>query len=224
MSRTAPLLAAAALACLPSAARAGWINEIHYDNAGADIGEFVEIALPDTADVNDFTVELYNGAASAANSGAAVYGTISVSNFASSSSVNGITFYELQRSGIQNGVDGLALVRGSGADAAVVESGGIRQFLSYEGSFTAIGGTAQGLASTDIDVRETGSTAVGFSLQLTGAGRNYSDFTWANPMDSTAGAANGMQAISPVPEPGSVALFGLLLAGGAVRRRYGRRA
>ncbi len=33
-----------------------------------------------------------------------------------------------------------------------------------------------------------------------------------------------MQAISPVPEPGSVALFGLLLAGGAVRRRYGRRA
>lgn len=40
------------------------------------------------------------------------------------------------------------------------------QFLSYEGSFTAVGGPADGLTITDIGVAETSSTPVGQLLQL----------------------------------------------------------
>ncbi len=78
----------------------------HYDNAGEISASSWSVALPDTADVNDFTVELYNGAANVAANGGAVglRHDLGFDDFASSSSVNGITFYELQRSGIQNGM------------------------------------------------------------------------------------------------------------------------
>jgi len=37
------------------------INEFHYDNAGGDLNEFVEIALPVGADPTQIQVDLYNG-------------------------------------------------------------------------------------------------------------------------------------------------------------------
>ena len=40
-------------------------SELHYDNAGTDIGEAVEISGPAGADLTGWTVVLYNGAASA---------------------------------------------------------------------------------------------------------------------------------------------------------------
>ena len=36
-----------------------FINEIHYDNTGADAGEFVEIAGPAGLDVTGWTAALY---------------------------------------------------------------------------------------------------------------------------------------------------------------------
>ncbi len=70
------------------------------------------------------------------------------------------------------------------------------QFLSYEGTFTAVGGPADGITSTDIGVSETSSTPVGDSLQLTGTGTEYEDFTWASPEPSTFGAVNAGQTFS----------------------------
>jgi hypothetical protein len=67
------------------------------------------------------------------------------------------------------------------------------QFISYEGSFTAVGGPAAGLTSTDIGVSESSSTPVGFSLQLTGTGSEAADFTWTSPTDDTPGAVNNGQ-------------------------------
>ena len=84
--------------------------------------------------------------------------------------------------GIQNGeMDGMALVDPLGQ---------VVQFLSYEGSFTAGNGPAAGLTSTDIGVSEGGSSPVGFSLQLTGAGASYADFTWVAARDDNFGAVN----------------------------------
>ena len=78
--------------------------------------------------------------------------------------------------GIQNGApDGLALDY----------DGTLIQFLSYEGSFTASGGAADGESSTDIGVTETSSTSTGKSLQLTGNGTQYLDFTWQANLDTT---------------------------------------
>jgi hypothetical protein len=46
-----------------------FINEIHYDNAGTDTGEFVEIAGPAGTSLTGYQILLYNGA------GGAVYDT-----------------------------------------------------------------------------------------------------------------------------------------------------
>lgn len=58
------------------------------------------------------------------------------------------------------------------------------QFLSYEGSFTAVDGPAIGLTSTDIGVAETNTTPVGQSLQLI-------DGNWTGPTNETKGEVNG---------------------------------
>ena len=75
--------------------------------------------------------------------------------------------------GIQNGSpDGLALVDAGGA---VVE------FLSYEGSFTATSGNANGLVSVDIGVSEPGP--IGQSLQLLNG-------VWIGPAPESPGLIN----------------------------------
>ncbi|WP_456463123.1 hypothetical protein, partial [Lutibacter sp.] len=38
-----------------------FINEIHYDNTGADVDEGVEIAGPSGTDLSGYKVHLYNG-------------------------------------------------------------------------------------------------------------------------------------------------------------------
>ena len=87
--------------------------------------------------------------------------------------------------GIQNGApDGVALVD---ADGDVV------QFLSYEGSFTATSGPANGLTSTDIGVSQSGSEPSTLSLQLKGNGSDYADFEWTAASTSSFGSLNDGQ-------------------------------
>ncbi len=40
-----------------------FINEFHYDNAGTDAGEFIEIAGPAGTNLSGYSIVLYNGAA-----------------------------------------------------------------------------------------------------------------------------------------------------------------
>jgi LPXTG-site transpeptidase (sortase) family protein len=167
------------------AAATVFINEIHYDNASTDVGEAVEIAGPAGTDLTGWSVVLYNG------NGGASYGTTNLSGTIPNQQ-NGYGTLTFAIAGLQNGApDGLALV-----DA----SSNVVQFLSYEGSFAAVGGPADGLTSTDIGVAETTSTAVGDSLQLTGTGTSYDDFTWSGPAASSFGAVNTGQ-IFPVSAP-----------------------
>ncbi|MDJ0941004.1 MAG: ExeM/NucH family extracellular endonuclease [Woeseiaceae bacterium] len=154
-----------------------FINEIHYDNVGSDTGEAIEIAGPAGTDLTGWSIVRYNG-----NSGAA-YGTDVLSGTISNLGAGvGVVFVTYPSNGLQNGApDGVALVD---------DMGSVVQFLSYEGSFTAVGGPADGLTSTDIGVSEASSTPVGSSLQLTGSGAFYEDFAWGPPAASTFGAEN----------------------------------
>ena len=121
-----------------------FINEIHYDNVSTDTGEAVEIAGPAGTDLTDWNLVLYNG------NGGALYTTTTLSGVIPDQQ-NGYgtvsVFYPTN--GLQNGnPDGLALV--NPGDTVVM-------FLSYGGTFVAVGGPADGLTSTDMGVSEGGS-------------------------------------------------------------------
>jgi predicted extracellular nuclease len=193
------LIAAVALALLaglmPTAAvpvravTSVFINEIHYDNTGTDAGEAIEVAGPAGTDLTGWSIVLYNGSGGAPYDTDALVGTIP-----NQSNGMGTVVLNYAVNGIQNGSpDGVALVNGT----TVV------QFLSYEGSFAAVGGPANGMVSTDIVRAENGSEALGQSLQLQGSGTAYEDFAWSTPIAHTFGAVNtgqtfGSAAILPV--------------------------
>ena len=51
------------LILLAEAALAGpFVNELHYDNAGSDVGELIEIAGPAGLSLSGWSIVLYNGA------------------------------------------------------------------------------------------------------------------------------------------------------------------
>ncbi|MDZ7291332.1 MAG: Ig-like domain-containing protein [candidate division KSB1 bacterium] len=154
-----------------------FINEIHYDNTGTDAGEAIEIAGPAGTDLTGWSIVLYNG------NGGAVYDTDVLSGtIPNLCNGFGVIVLNYPTNGIQNGSpDGIALVNPSNT---------VIQFLSYEGSFTAVGGPANGMVSTDIGVSEAGTDPLGLSLQLSGTGQFYEDFTWKTPAASTFGACN----------------------------------
>ena len=150
------------------------INEFHYDNVGDDSNEFVEIYIedpqPSSSSLSDYTVELYNG------NGGGSYDYETLDNFTATAGTGG-TFYvwNLPQDGIQNGApDGIAL----GGPC------GFMEFLSYEGTFTASGGIADGQSSTDVGVSEDSNTPVNSSIQLIGG-------TWVvTDGSNTKGAEN----------------------------------
>ena len=171
-------------AAVPSPALAAatpiFINEIHYDNTGTDAGEAIEIAGPAGTDLTGWSLVLYNG------SGGTVYDTDALSGtIPGQQNGYGTVVMNYPANGIQNGApDGIALVNASNS---------VIQFLSYEGTFTAVGGPADGMTSVDIGVLEAGTDSVGYSLQLSGTGTTYENFTWSAPAQNTFGAVNSGQ-------------------------------
>ena len=154
-----------------------FINEIHYDNTGTDAGEAIEVAGPAGTDLTGWTVVLYNGATGLVYDTDSLAGTI-----VDQQNGFGTVSISYPSNGIQNGApDGIALV-----DAA----SSVVQFLSYEGTLTAIDGPAMGTGSTDIGVAEAGTEPLGQSLQLTGTGAMYGDFTWTAPQTATLAGPN----------------------------------
>jgi len=157
-----------------------FVNEVHYDNSGGDVGEAVEIAGPAGTDLAGWSLALYNG------NGGGVYNTIALSGTIPDQD-DGFGTLSFATTGIQNGPDGFALVK---PDGSVV------QFLSYEGSFTATNGPAAGQTSEDIGVSEVG-VPEGTSLQLGGRGFVYDDFTWQTSQTDTFDAVNTGQDFRP---------------------------
>ncbi|WP_114951450.1 Calx-beta domain-containing protein [Sphingosinicella terrae] len=158
-----------------------FINEIHYDDAGTDAGEAIEIAAPAGTNLAGWTLVLYSVSGSATEG--TVYNTLGLSGIVPDQDDGyGTLSFAYPVNGIQNGPqDGLALVNPQGQ---------VVQFLSYEGSFIAANGPAAGMTSTDIGVFEGSSTPEGFSLQLTGSGASAVDFTWVDAREDSFGSVN----------------------------------
>ncbi len=165
------------------------ISEVHYDNVGGDVGEFIEVSGNAGVDLGGWSVVLYNGSSTQLKP----YATISLSGVIDDEGA-GIGAIAFPHSGIQNGSpDGFALVDDT---AAVVE------FLSYEGTFTPGEGPALGMESDDLEVAESSSTPVGQSLQLLGD-------VWTAPSTATAGWING----TDEPEGGEPGVAALEITG-----------
>jgi len=158
-----------------------WINEIHYDNAGADLNEGVEIAGPAGLALTGWSVVLYNG------NGGVPYKTTALSgSIPNQQGGAGTRWFAI--SGLENGVqDGIALV---------APDGKVAQFLSYEGSLAGTSGAASGLASTDLGVVESETTPVGNALQLAGTGCSAASFTWSAAVASTRDRVNASQSLA----------------------------
>jgi endonuclease I len=174
-----------ALCCLPLMAQADvFINEIHYDDIDADNNESIEVVATGSEDLTQYRIVLYNGSNGTPYPDAT--GTALPAGIARScgTPANFATLV-YPENGVQNGApDGIALI---GPGDAVI------QFLSYEGSFVANGGPANGMQSTDIGVAEGNTTPEGHSLQLTGSGNAYADFSWQAPATSTFDNCNNGQ-------------------------------
>jgi hypothetical protein len=154
-----------------------WINEIHYDNDGADVNEFIEVAGTAGLNLSEYSIILYNG------SNGLSYATINLSGVIDNEGT-GFGALSFAASGMQNGApDGLALVD---------NLGNVLEFISYEGSFSATNGVANGSTSTDIGVNESGSEVAGNSLQKTGDANS----TWTGPSTASPGSLNAGQNLS----------------------------
>lgn len=162
---------------ITTTAIAARINEFHYDNVGTDVNEFVEIRISGAigsqpSNLSQYTIALYNG------SGQTVYDSVTLNTLVRTCNATDC-FYVWQPISIQNGSpDGIALIGPSG----------LIEFISYEGSFVALNGGANGTNSTDVGVQEDNVlTTTAGSIQRTTSG------TWIlNQNANTKGLANGI--------------------------------
>src|SRR5437868_10210844 len=179
LNPSAPPPGEAVFAVNPALVPAVRISELHYDNAGTDAGEAIEISGPADTLLGGWSIVLYNGADSLSYNTTQLSGSIPAT-----CGTRGVVVVNYPVNGIQNGSpDGIALIDPSNS---VVE------FLSYEGKFSAKNGPASGTQSTDIGVLENGSGAIGLSLQLLTDG-------WSGPSASTFGACNDQDAVITGP-------------------------
>lgn len=182
-----------------------FISEFHYDNDAGDTGEFVEIYVSTLIDIADVRVDFYNG------NDNEIYDSVIGSSMGAFTPGSLVTLpdgdfrvFSADVPGIQNGSpDGLS----------VGVSGTLVEFISYEGTLTAVGGIADGVTSTDIGVAQSGSTPIGSSLTRTDAGWIVSDG------ENTQGLANPDLTFNPIPEPSVTFLGGLGLFLLLCRRR-----
>jgi hypothetical protein len=181
---------------VPPAALAtkGWINEFHYDNAGTDAGEFVEIVLaPGTSD--NVSVVFYNG--NTPTAGVPYSVVVTLPGGTSSASLLEVPFASMTLGTSSNSYRILsipvavnAFQNGNPDGVALIIDGVVEEFLSYGGVMTGSTGAAAGYTSTDCKVSETSATAVGTSIQRVGPGSRAADFAWIAGASSSMGVAN----------------------------------
>jgi uncharacterized protein len=182
--------ASIAVVGLPTIAQAAapttpFVSEIHYDDAGTDADEFVEVEIPAGASSAGWKLFLYNG------NGGAVYDAVASRQTLPTVTGPGVVVVDYPASvGVQNGSpDGLALVRPDGS---------VAEFLSYEGVFAATNGPAVGMTSTDIRVSED-AVPEGQSLSRT-YDATSDELVWSGPSANSKGALNGTSEPPPPPK------------------------
>lgn len=136
-----------------------FISEVHYDNAGVDVGEFVAVTGPRGLDLSGWEIALYNG------STGSVYDVLPLNGRLNGGAGALIEAY-WPATGLQNGPDAIALV---------TDLGVVVDFVAYEQAVTAADGAATGSTARLLPVSEGASTASGESLQRIGG---PDDWTW----------------------------------------------
>ncbi len=180
-----------------------WINEIHYDNSGTDVNEFVEIAGTAGINLSDYAIIRFNGSNPSA---AVIYSTpaqITTLTGTMPNQSNGFGTFAIYYpvDGLQNGPnDGIALVK--------LSTSTVIQLLSYEGAFTVATGQAwaSGQTSVNLPFSEDGTIANG-SIKLAGSGNKYSDFTWqSQTATANPGSINVGQTFTTISSGNAVTL------------------
>ena len=180
-----------------------FISELHYDNAGTDEGEFVEITAPAGTDLSGWSIQRYNGtvpAAAAVYTSPAAVEILPTGTIVADQSVGfGTVVINYPTDGLQNGGnDGLALRNATGT---------VIELLSWEGVMTGATGTpAAGIASHDIGVQQGTSTPIGASISRVGLVPGA--YTWVSSSTNTKGAPNPGLIINgiTIPPPGNAAV------------------
>lgn len=164
-------------------------SELHYDNIGTDVNEKIEIEGPANRNLTGWSVVLYGGDA-APDFSAYSTTTLGVS-LPTSCGTTGVIVVSYAENGIKN-----AKFNGTGNPAGMAlvnNTGAVVEFLSYEGTFTALDGPAAGMVSTDIGVAEVEpGPAPGNSLHRSSAGG------WSAASAQDFGVCNGTG--GPPPE------------------------
>jgi hypothetical protein len=165
-----------------------WVNETHYDNSSTDVNEFIELAGIAATNLADYSIVRYN-------SSGVIYGTNALTGtIPNQSNGFGTSALTFPTNGLQNGA-------GSGFALINTATNTVVQLLSYGGTFTATGGLASGMTSTNLPVSESGSLAGG-SIRLTGTGTTYSNFSWQpEAAPASPGAVNAGQTFLSTTTP-----------------------
>ena len=164
-----------------------WVNEINYDPEGIDAGEFIEFAAPEGFDATGWRFQLINGTTGA------VYAANQLVNLTKTTS-GGLDLYVVNRNagGLRNGPDGVAVINPGPDGVHATADDSCEMLVSYEGVLTNAQGLCSGVTSVEITPNQEGEAPVGQSLQLTGTGSTYADFTWVAAAN-TNGAVNDGQ-------------------------------
>jgi hypothetical protein len=165
-----------------------WINEIHYDNVGTDINEFVEVVVesPEGWYLGDLALYMYNGY------DGQPYCLDTVDEFELGERIGPFQFYTWYQRGIQNDTEGMILVF---KDI-------LCDIIAYEGSFLGTNEPALGKIFPDIGVYETGYDIESNSIYLTGMPGSDWEYGAATP-----GALNNDQHLSEVGTAVAVSSF-----------------
>uniref|UniRef100_A0A7S3Q2G5 LTD domain-containing protein n=1 Tax=Chaetoceros debilis TaxID=122233 RepID=A0A7S3Q2G5_9STRA len=134
-----------------------WINEFHYDNAGRDEDEFVEIGCNSAVDVSNYKIFLYgkDGAMSIDRNG-----MTKIKILQGQCTPDKFVFQDY------GGVDNNLANSGPRGIALTDASGKLLDFISYEGTVVASNGPAAGSSSIDVGVSQNSSTRRDQSIQL----------------------------------------------------------
>ncbi len=140
------------------------VSEIHYDNAGPDANESIEVYGQAGFDLTGWTLVRYDGATGASYGTDALVGTIP-NLCTSGGSPYGVLVLNYPADALEDGPDGFALVDAGGT---------VIEFFHYEGSsFVAIDGPASGMSSSDMGVSESGAGTSAGSIQRTSIGNTW---------------------------------------------------
>ena len=132
----------------------GYISELRYSSDGS--GDFVELAIPTGTDVSGYTVQIYD------NTGSLVF---SFGLGTATQTVAGNDVYV-----VDDGTPGWSGYEAGQPVALVDGTGSVVQFISFDGSVTAVDGDAAGLTSED---KGEGDAEDGQSMQSDDGGSTY---------------------------------------------------